>query len=388
MPTRPLRLLRIVVHAAVLSLPLSAALPAGHAAADAAPSATQWRDLNYQVPGGSWQIVEPDPTSDAASTQLLLSEQEPLHVISLSVSSMDAPPALAPSEVATKRFADRRARTRPDGAYSDFKTDTRTIGGLSYPTSSVRFTPKDGPPIADTVELLIFPQDYGQRQRWFVVRWSDVHSGTTGPKALDELDSFVSKLGVVPLGSVLLSDDFSDPANGALGLVTSSEHYDVAYKDGQLAIQKNDPNSSAIFVVGLPGEYADTSLSADTHMTGSDFGSVEHLFCRHSSDGSYRLDVDQSDGSARLMRIDYIGDTTDELVTWTQSPAIKLGPASNHLELVCRGTSIQFNANDMKVFAVDDDVLEEGQAALGVGAFDDPDAIDEVRFANLVLVER
>jgi hypothetical protein len=122
-------------------------------------------------------------------------------------------------------------------------------------------------------------------------------------------------------------------------------------------------------------------------MNGDDYGSVQHLYCRRSSDGSYRIDLDQSDGSARLIRVGADG-TSTELVPWTESSAIKTGPDSNHVELICRGPSIELDSNGTKVFSARDTALEEGHGAVAVGGFPDADAIDEVRFANLVLVQR
>jgi hypothetical protein len=52
---------------------------------------------------------------------------------------------------------------------------------------------------------------------------------------------------------VLVTDDFSDPINGAVSDAQSSERYDVGLKEGELSIYKNDPSADEIYVVGLPG---------------------------------------------------------------------------------------------------------------------------------------
>jgi hypothetical protein len=62
----------------------------------------------------------------------------------------------------------------------------RAIAGSDYVVVSGRFTPTSKTPINDFVDVLVFPQDYPQRQRWNSVSWNDSHSATTGPNSLDD----------------------------------------------------------------------------------------------------------------------------------------------------------------------------------------------------------
>jgi len=350
------------------------------------PLSQHWRDVTYQVPGSAWQPVK-DTDPKLASRRVILDRREALHDTELVLTSFEAPIALAPSEAASRYFDERKQRAAPGGVLSDVKIGPHPVGGAAYPSLSVRFTPTAGPPITDQVEVLVFPADYDQRQRYLVVQWSDAHSGTTGAKPFDELDGFLASLTVAPLGTVLLTDDFSDQLNGPLSDNGTSEHYDVSYQEGEFAIQKSAPDFDGVYSAYIPGTFVDTDLTVDTHMTEAGYGPLAFLWCRRSADGAYRATVDPSDGSAHLVRLTAELDT-QELVPWTRSRAINTGTASNHLELICRGSLIELDANGTPVLAVHNTDLSEGSLSIGAGGFTDYDVAPQIRFANLVVSQR
>jgi hypothetical protein len=345
----------------------------------------QWRDLTLQIPRADWNQVSPDPDPKWAGRRLFFARQEALHYGQINVYPLEAPSALAPSEVAEQFYETQKKGASGDGRLSEVKTGLSTIGGAERPVLSVRFTPAAGTPITDSTDVLLFPADYAQRQRYLVVQWADSHSATTAAASLDELDSFISSLVLKPLGTLLVADDFSDRETGAMHTIPTSEHYTVGYLDGEYAIQKTDADWPNAFAAAVPGTFADLAVSVDAYVTAVETGPRVFLYCRRTvANGSYRAAVDPSGSRAQLQRIKPDNSIVN-LSEWISSDAIQSGTSRNHLNLQCRGSEIALDANGTRIVTVRNGDVLEGNAMIGGGA---AGGLADVRFANLSVTQR
>jgi hypothetical protein len=380
MPSVRTGLVRGLVVAVLAILPGSATQ-----AQPASSQTVQWRDLKFQITA-DWHQTKPDPQKEFEGRRVIYGRVEALHSLSLDVFPREAPAALAQSEVADRYLETSSKLTSENGTYGDWKKGSRAIAGTDYVVVSGRFTPTSKTPINDFVDVLVFPEDYNQRQRWYSFSWNDSHSATTGPNSLDELDSIIASLSLRPVGTVLIGDDFMNPDAGLFRATTVGDHYTLDYLDGEFQIQKTDPNWSNVGVAYAPGVFQDTSLAVDVYVANDDALPGVYLYCRrNASIGSYRAVVDLR-GSARLGRVKPDG-TTDELTPWTRSEAIQTGTATNHFEMICRGTAIELDANGTYVVGVRNADMFEGQVGIGGASFT-ASLLPDLRFANLLVVQR
>jgi hypothetical protein len=369
-----------------LVLAILAMLPGGATQAQPASRQTvQWRDLKFQI-SADWHPIKPDPQKELEGRRLIYQRVEALHSLSVYVSPREAPSALAPTEVADRYLESSTKLTSENGTYADWKRSSRAIAGSEYALVTGRFTPTAKTPVSDFVDVLVFPPDYAQRQRWYALTWNDSHSSTTGPDSLDELDGIVASLSLRPVGTVLIGDDFTNPDAGVFSGTASGDHYTFGYLDGEFQIQKTDPSWPNVGVAWAPGVFQDTSLAVDVYLANDEATPGIYMYCRrNTASGSYRAVVDLR-GQVRLGRVKTDG-TTDDLTPWTRSEAIQPGSAPNHLELICRGTAIELDANGTYVVGVRNADLFEGQVGIGAGSFA-TSALPDLRFANLLVVQR
>ena len=87
-----------------------------------------------------------------------------------------------------------------------------------------------------------------------------------------------------------------------------------------------------------------------------------------SSDGFFAVQLRQSE-------------EWEELVKWTESPAISKGEkAVNRLKVECQGTEMRFYSNGVLLVALQDSTLSGGTLGLIAGSFDVGDVA--IRFDN------
>jgi hypothetical protein len=70
---------------------------------------------------------------------------------------------------------------------------------------------------------------------------------------------------------------------------------------------------------------------------------------------------------------------------WTSSDAIRLGAATNHLEVICQGKTMAFLVNGVQLTQVEDSSYSRGDLGLYAGSFFEPGV--EVHFDDLVVKE-
>ncbi|MDY7039678.1 MAG: hypothetical protein SVX38_02310 [Chloroflexota bacterium] len=162
-------------------------------------------------------------------------------------------------------------------------------------------------------------------------------------------------------GSLLYEEDFENQTNGWW---TSSEtDYEVDYIDGEYVffIATEDYG-----VWSWGGEYfEDFILNVEAgQLSGPDPNSYGVLFRFQDSDNFYRFAISGEGQYAVHRKLD--GEWED-LMPWTDSPAINAGAAWNLLRVACQGPYMNFYVNGVHVAHVIDSTFSGGDIGLHVG---------------------
>ena len=187
-------------------------------------------------------------------------------------------------------------------------------------------------------------------------------------------------------GTVLLADDFNDPAAARLPRSSPDESlYHFGYQDGEYVSQRISTEGTRYATVPLPGTYTNTTLAADVRLVGDTNQRVASLECRRQrgvDEQQYRLEMQTNPASFRLLRFQSAAETV--LVPWTPSEAIRRGNETNRFELTCAGETLRARVNGVQVAEVQDGALQEGILAISAGVLDRR-LLSEGRFDNLVV---
>jgi hypothetical protein len=190
-------------------------------------------------------------------------------------------------------------------------------------------------------------------------------------------------------GTVMFSDDFSDPLNGQLPRTSSQpEHYQRFYDAGEYVLQKPDPTWNFIAEAEIPGAYSDTVIDVTARLTGDTDNRYVTLVCRMqpgAGGSEYRLGVIPSVGQFRLSRFDSGKETP--FVGWRGDPAILRDTTANQLELTCSGNVITAKINGTEVASSVDTTYTTGGLRIGVGSYPDANGPTEARFQSLVVLQ-
>lgn len=186
-------------------------------------------------------------------------------------------------------------------------------------------------------------------------------------------------------GDVLLADDFSDPATGWLPLSSAdSRKQQLRYVDGEYEVRKDDWLSGSVAVAGIPGRYSDVAIRVEGRIVGD--GDYLALTCRANESGQYRLSVYPWSREYFLHRVDVQGDSSRfTTLAHEQSSAVRVGTASNRMELSCAGRQIEARVNDTRVASVEDEAHRNGGLWIGASA---NRSTATARFDNLMVTQR
>jgi hypothetical protein len=217
--------------------------------------------------------------------------------------------------------------------------------------------------IALTVLVFVAAVITGLATRWYASISPDWPSPTPMPKA-----------------SLPWHDDFSNPASGWQTEMDAGA--EVGYYEGVMRILVQERNLLAWAFGGH--EFSDFRLAVDaTQVAGPDdneYGVLvrirdrEHLYrFSVSGDGCYQI-TKHAGGEWRLMTAE-----------WLQSDAIHVGAGTNHLEVVCQGSTMTFLANGEQLAQVEDVDYRQGDIGLYAGAFYETGV--EIHFDNLSIME-
>lgn len=163
-----------------------------------------FQEISFDLPGSDWERVREEVGS---RIQFHRNEGEgPPYprFQDITVWRVGVPPSLrglSRPEHVSKYFDGERHLYRDQGLWEGFMEAEREIGGNRYPTMSFRITlPAMGSvmPVIEGLFLLHFPQDFEERQRFYVLMWQDFHPADEEGKGFDELDGIVSSFRVWP----------------------------------------------------------------------------------------------------------------------------------------------------------------------------------------------
>ncbi len=173
------------------------------------------------------------------------------------------------------------------------------------------------------------------------------------------------------------TDDFSDPASG--WLVESDASAQVEYHDGVMRILIRLPNSIAW--AAAQREFSDFRLSVDaTQVAGPDDNEYGVLLRMQDPQHFYRFSV-SGDGYYQVAKFDGVEWLILSGDDWLHSETIHHGSATNHLQVLCQGSTMAFSVNGVELVEVQDSSYSRGDVGLYAGAFFEPDV--EVHFDNL-----
>lgn len=183
-------------------------------------------------------------------------------------------------------------------------------------------------------------------------------------------------------GTILLTDDFDDPARGRLPRVSREpERFTLGYLGGEYQIRTIESGAGSVWVASVPGTHSDASLSVAVRIVEDATSRYATLSCRTGPSGrGYRMTMLIGDQIVRIERSDGSSPVilSEEFATSIRSNS------ANRFELVCAGNMIWTLVNGTPVSSVEDDTYDSGGMWIGAGAI--RGAVD-ARFDNLVVTQ-
>ena len=211
-------------------------------------------------------------------------------------------------------------------------------------------------------------------------------STTTGAPAKPPTETLHSA--TMP-GSVLASDKFDNQNAGILPRSAADPaHWEMGYLDGEYHIAKIDPSWDKFGNASTVGTYADAIVDVDARIVGETEGRSIEIGCRSQTtqrgENEYRLTVIPATTQFILWRED--NGTLVQLTDYQASSAIQAGIATNHLQLICDGSTITVRVNGTQLASVQDSTYRSGHAFIRAGVLGTnlPATVD-ARFGNLVI---
>jgi len=190
-------------------------------------------------------------------------------------------------------------------------------------------------------------------------------------------------------GTVLLADNFDDPAVGILPKSSISPRtQDQGYVGGRYVLKKLDlsPDSGPVSLP-LPGTYDDASLTVDVLFESGGGLAYARLGCRqHFENGlyGYMIDLFQS-GEFFFTRMEANRGTA--LPAWRGKVQLRAG-APNQVALSCVRDTIAAQINGAQVVSIQDTVSRAGTTYLAMGTGITAATPVSVWFDNLLLIKR
>jgi hypothetical protein len=190
-------------------------------------------------------------------------------------------------------------------------------------------------------------------------------------------------------GTILLSDDFSEPDFGRLPRSSNMPGKSrLGYADGEYLIEQLEPDSKRRPAAWLPGSYANASIALDARLEGPTQGRYLAVGCRSQpmSESHYRLVVVPDSSQFALTRWDR--DNEILLTPWIESPLIRPGNQMNRVELRSSGSEITVSINGAQLSTVQDSAYLTGSMWIGAGSSPESSLTVQARFDNLVVAQQ
>ena len=176
------------------------------------------------------------------------------------------------------------------------------------------------------------------------------------------------------------ADDFSKSDNG--WKVVEDKIIQIRYQDAALHFIIDDLDQIAWSTAGKRFENFTLDVDA-TQVDGPSDNSYGVLIRYVDEKNFYRLDI-SGDGYFAINK--YQAGKWLKLQDWTESAAIKREAATNHLQVIARGSQFTFNVNGETVSTFTDDEFKQGDIGLTAGTLFDNAGV-HIAFDNLTLSE-
>jgi len=188
------------------------------------------------------------------------------------------------------------------------------------------------------------------------------------------------------LGKVLLTDSFDNPAAGRLSNQSDDPGVEQGYIGGEYQVRLSS-SAKAFRAVGANSVFGNLQVAVDARLAEGSEARWVGVACRlNPKDGTaqfYALLTVPATGQFALSNFD--GYRWVHLVPFQSSEAVRRGNASNHLELICVGSTIIARINGTEVASTLDRTYDSGYVAVVVGR--DEGIPVEARFDNLIVRE-
>jgi hypothetical protein len=168
-----------------------------------------------------------------------------------------------------------------------------------------------------------------------------------------------------PSTKLLFEDDFSNASSG--WSTQSSTTGNGRYENGEFVVSLNATGGMAFGNPTKIKQISDFILEIDVKKLSDAAGGQYAIYFR--SDGKNQYGIGFTDTGTYLINKSSQG-VTSKLQDWKPSSDIKTGKETNKLKIICKGTLVEFYANDNKLTSINDDTLRNGIIILTVGSGD------------------
>lgn len=179
-----------------------ATAPSGPDESSAERKRVAFHEISFELPDRGWEQIG----HITSSIHFFRRKHAQYHTTNnIGIWPVGVPPvlrSLSPEQHASKYFEGERNLPRYQGRWEGFIEGQREIAGRRYPIMTFRIVfPPAQPvtPVVDGLFLLYFPDDFPERQRFYVFMWQDIRPFGERDGGLVDLDSTVASIRIAPL---------------------------------------------------------------------------------------------------------------------------------------------------------------------------------------------
>ncbi|CAG0932697.1 hypothetical protein TFLX_02697 [Thermoflexales bacterium] len=181
------------------------------------------------------------------------------------------------------------------------------------------------------------------------------------------------------------ADDFSTAVGGPGGgwKTANDEAIKINVQDGALHFQLDDTDQQA-WSTPQDKRFGDFVLEVDATQVAGPNDNTYGVILRYQDDGNfYRLDISGDGYFAVFKRKDSVWTTVQNYV---ETPAVKQGNATNHLQVIAQGSQFTFNINGQTVKTFSDGDFPHGNLGVTAGTLFDNAGV-HIAFDNFTVNE-
>jgi hypothetical protein len=189
-------------------------------------------------------------------------------------------------------------------------------------------------------------------------------------------------------GTVLTSDDYSNPAAALFPLASSlPTKWTLGYASGEYQIAGIDASEDAILPLAITQTTTDAMVAVDARVDGDTKDTNLGIMCRWSVGSAptgYELSIYPAEAAITLLKLTDSGPV--KLLSQNRFSGIMLGNKTNHLELTCAGSTITARVNGTTLGSVQDSTYSQGAPGIFVGRALGPGTAS-ARFSSFVVTQ-